>query len=564
MRYHSPSRRHFLQGLGRAALTLPLLPSLMPHAAGAQGLSVPRFFVATWVGHGGISYENTYPLDGATTLTQTEMYPASGGSPAHIIRSARLRDCKVTHASTAAARQQVLSDFDAGAARVSPLIGSYVSDALLDKMNVLRGIDFLTWGFHNRGFLGNFLDYDGGPTQGRLPTIDAVIASSNTFYSAAERALLRAPSVAMGWVDLSATRSGTAVAPNPFKYREAGALFDRLFQGVQSTPGQQVDPRVSLVDRVHQDYVRLARGAFGPGRRLSADDRVRLEEYVASLSDISTRMRATTGSSCSVPTITSGQRARSVVDTEWNTIAGATAGEREANQRAAMELTNMILVAAFMCGSTRQAALALPALVDQWNPSVFNTPNQIEPVRTDAHGMCFHNHTMPDRQQLLMRGQRYSFEYGYLDLVKRMANAQVVPGVSMLDQAVVYWGGESGPVTHDAKCMPTVITGGGAGYFKTGYYVDYTHRTRGIRPSWGGPNWFAGVPQNRLLANFAQAMGLVPADYELSDAAYATKYPARGGRVPGYGDPTISPGDDKAPYPVASLNDMSVGLPVIT
>jgi hypothetical protein len=76
--------------------------------------------------------------------------------------------------------------------------------------------------------------------------------------------------------------------------------------------------------------------------------------------------------------------------------------------------------------------------------------------------------------------------------------------------------------------------------------------------------WRAGVPQNRLLANVCQAMGLEPADYELSDAAYATKFPGRGGRVPGYGDPFIEPGDDKVPYLPQQVADLSAKLPVIT
>jgi hypothetical protein len=71
------------------------------------------------------------------------------------------------------------------------------------------------------------------------------------------------------------------------------------------------------------------------------------------------------------------------------------------------------------------------------------------------------------------------------------------------------------------------------------------------------------LPQNRLLANIAQAMGLAPGDYELNDTAYATKFASRGGKVPGYGDPLVEPGDDKVPYPPALVNDMSAKLPLL-
>jgi hypothetical protein len=59
-------------------------------------------------------------------------------------------------------------------------------------------------------------------------------------------------------------------------------------------------------------------------------------------------------------------------------------------------------------------------------------------------------------------------------------------------------------------------------------------------------------------------MGLTPAEYELSDAAYATKFAARGGKVPGYGDPLLETGDDKVPYLPESVADMSTKLPVVT
>jgi hypothetical protein len=162
-----------------------------------------------------------------------------------------------------------------------------------------------------------------------------------------------------------------------------------------------------------------------------------------------------------------------------------------------------------------------------------------------------------------MRSQRFFFQYGFADLVAKLDAAQVVPGVSMLDQSVVYWSSESGPSTHNAKCLPTILAGGGGGYFSTGNYVDYTNRARVIRARYGDM-WYAGLPQNRLLANIAQAMGLTPGEYELDDAAYGTKFPTRGGKVPGYGDPFVEGGDDKVPYLPEVVADMSTKLPVIT
>ncbi|MDP3154407.1 MAG: DUF1552 domain-containing protein [Archangium sp.] len=568
MKFHRLSRRHFLQGIGGASLALPLLPSLMNRAE-AQSMTAPRFFVSTWVGHGGISAENAYPIDSTVSLTDHTLTPAAGSELAHLAKAGRLVDLKRTHAATTSARSQGLTDFDAGAARFSPLLGSFVEDSLLAKMNVLRGIDFLTFGGHTRGYLGNFANRDGGVDNGLadspVPTIDAVIAASSKFYSTGDRALLKAPVLNGAGPHLSSFRSGTGVANNPYRVSRLGEFYDLLFGGVNTTPGMQVDPRVSLLDRVNQDYRRLSRGAFGPGRRISTEDRQRLEEYVSGVETISARMRAMVSAGCSLPTVATGQRTlylrEGEADWDWDQ-ASPMPQQRVADQKTVLELRNQMLVNSFLCGTSRMAVMSFSSIRDQWDPLIFNTASQTEAQRTDAHGMLFHNHTLADRQQHLVASQRFFMQYGFIDLVRRMQATQVLPGVTMLDQAVVYWSSESGPSTHDAKSVPTILAGGGGGFFQTGNYVDYTNRTRAIRGRWGNP-WVAGIPQNRVLANIAQAMGLAPADYELNDTAYSTKFASRGGKVPGYGDPFVEPGDDKVPYPPAMVAAMSDKLPLL-
>ncbi len=568
MKFHRLSRRHFLQGIGGASLALPLLPSLMNRAE-AQSMTAPRFFVSTWVGHGGISAENAYPIDSTVSLTDFTLTPAAGTELAHIAKTGRLVDLKRTHAAALSARTQAITDFDAGAARFSPLLGSFVEDSLLAKLNVLRGVDFLTFGGHTRGYLGNFTNRDGGVDNGLadspVPTIDAVIAASPKFYSTGDRALLKAPVLNAAGPHLSSFRSGTGVANNPYRVSRLGEFYDLLFGGVNTTPGMQVDPRVSLLDRVNQDYRRLSRGAFGPGRRISTEDRQRLEEYVSGVETISARMRAMVSAGCSLPTVETGQRPlylrEGEADWDWDQ-ASPMPQQRVADQKTVLELRNQMLVNSFLCGTSRMAVMSFSSIRDQWDPLVFNTPSQTEVQRTDAHGMLFHNHALADRQQHLVASQRFFMQYGFIDLVRRMQATQVLPGVTMLDQAVVYWSSESGPSTHDAKSVPAIMAGGGGGFFSTGNYVDYTNRTRAIRGRYGNP-WLAGVPQNRVLANIAQAMGLAPSDYELNDAAYGTKFASRGGKVPGYGDPFVEPGDDKVPYPPEMVSAMSDKLPLL-
>jgi len=552
MLHHKSSRRHFLQGLGGITLAVPLLPSLMSRAE-AQSVTAPKFFVSTWVGHGGVSAENTYPLDPHVTFTDTTIAPTDGVDPAHVIKSARLLDLKRTHAQTAAARAQVLEDLDNGMSRVSPLIGSFVSDALLAKMNLLRGIDFLDFGGHTRGYLGNFANNDGeGDPASATPTVDYAISQSPSFYAAGERALLKAPVVTVGGPQLSTFPSGSGVGRNPFSTHRVGELFDLLFAGVRTEPGQ-VDPRASLVDRVFADYSRTARGAFGPGRRISREDRGRLEEHMAGMQAIGDRMKALVTAGCTVPPtmprdVRDEYARNGEADWEW-TGNLRTPSERISDQRAVCELTNMLLVSAFSCGTTRMAVLNIPSLLEQWDPETFRTPTHTPTQRTDSHELVFHNHMLEDRQRHILLSQRFFFQHIYVDLLEKMSRAQVLPGVSILDRAVAYWGSESGPSTHNAKSIPTILVGDAGGFFNTGNYVDYTHRTRNIRGQYGNM-WQHGVPQNQLLANIAQSMGLARNEYEI-------------GGQPGYGAIRLDTTNNKVPYSPAMVAGMSAKLPII-
>lgn len=565
MKYNRLTRRHVLQGLG-ISLALPLLPSLSARADG--GAALPKFLVSQWYPHGGISVENTYPIYGTSSaLTSSTMFAATGAEPAHHLSSAKLVDLKRTHAQVSAQRLQVLPDYDNGAARVSPLIGSFVSDAVLQQLNVLLGVDLMHYCGHTRGYLGNFSNRDGIPTglaDVPIPTIDAVIANSTNFYSAAERASQKAPAIGVfGGELLSSVVSGSGVATNPFHANSIGDLFQLLFQGVSSTPGT-VDPRVAVVDRVYADYHRVVSASSAPGRRISLEDKARLTEYMDNVKGISDRMRAIAASSCDLPpTPTAAQKAQQLrnPDYQWGAGTPTTAAGQASLQRSTLELANMLLVHAFQCGTTRIAIQKLPGLHVKWDPNYFNDASTSG--ASDTHQQLFHRHAEVARQQYLMETQRFLFQYAYVDLIERMRTTQVVPGVSMLDQSLVYWAAECGPVTHQGMALPAILAGKAGGFFKTGNYVDYRNFER---PVSRGPQAFNfGVPQNRLLGTICQAMGLAPAEYELSDAVYGTKFPGRGGKVPGYGDPGFGiAGLNKTPFPQAELNAMSDALPVVT
>ncbi len=578
MKYNPLSRRHLLQGAGGVALALPFMPSLMS-AAHAQTIVKPKFFVMMAHGHGGIAAENMYPINASVSgsLQSQPLYAAMNGAPKHDIVSGSLLALKRTHAQTAGSRLQPMADFDNGAARVSPLIGSYISDELLAKMNLLSGLDVMSGAGHWAGMLGNFANTFGGPPDPSLgrstrqvPSIDYVIAQSKSFYSDADRPLLRAPSVLLGGWGLSSYKSGDDIGDNPYRAWNAGELYDRLFGRLNTVPGQ-TDPDAPLVDLLYQDYKRLARGAFGPGRRIGKDDKVRLEAHMANLQDISARLKAVAGPGCTVPALPAADRSRYLrggdVTWEWDDKLN-TRDSQLADVKLTNELYNLMVVQAFMCGTTRM-------MIRTVSPLAIPDPAFIE----DYHHALFHNHAQPKQQEAIIGNQRLQMDSSFIDLVRKMNQTEVLPGVKMLDQALVYWTAECGISTHDNIGFPTIVAGSGGGFLKTGNYVDYRNHSADVGLGYQVGlddvqrevvRLYRGIPQNRWLATICQAMGLTAAEYELPDdhfddkanpTPYRLKFPNRGGRAPGYGDSAFK--CYFCSYPSHMIQDMSEPMPLL-
>ncbi len=578
MKYRPLSRRHLLQGAGGFALALPFMPSLMSQAH-AQSIPKPKFLVLMAHGHGGVSAENTYPVNATVSanLTSSTLYAAMNGAPKHDIVSGDLLSLKRTHAQTAASRSQVIKDFDNGAARISPMIGSFVPDALLAKMNLLCGLDVMCGSGHWAGMFGNFGNSFGGPpdpANGRsvkqVPTIDYVVSQSNKFYSDADRTLVRAPSLMLGNWGTSFYRSGNDVGENPYRSWNLGDMYDKLFAGVNTKPGQ-TDPDAPLVDVLYDDYKRLARGAFGPARRLGKDDRVRLEAHMSNLQEISQRLKAVTSAACTLPTITSTQRNDFIrggdVTWDWDSAPPDAAGQL-ADVKAASELFNLMTIQAFLCGTTR-------IVVRTVSPLLAPDPTYIQ----DYHHALFHNHFVPQIQEDYMANHRQAFQMAFVDLISKMNATEVLPGVPLLDQSLVYWTAESGVSTHDNLTFPTIAAGSAGGFLKTGQYVDYRNTLVGsgmgystgiTDPEREVVRLYRGIAQNRWLATICQAMGLDPVDYELKDDFFddpalpttnRLKFPERGGMAPGYGDSAFK--SYFYSWPEHIVRDMSEVMPLL-
>ncbi len=601
MRYNRMTRRHFLHGAGKSMLALPLLPSLMSTAE-AQALPNSKCMVMFWTGHGGLQAENLYPVETnpaiASQLSSQSLYSGQG----HNISYGSLLNMKTTRGSNLSGLTSMLgndidgmvgaagyssnragADFDNGQARISPIIGSFVSESHIAKMNLINGLDLMYDANHTNAQSGNYCNYNGNSlgaagqtTTGMpnvwVPTIDAVIAKSSQFYGGsspiARSTLFNCYYGGTGDIDgfISCERTASGIVPNSNAPQTVGAAFNLLFSSLKSASNTSViDKKNFILNNVYQDYSRLARGAFGPGRRLGKEDRGRLEEFMTNLNSILSGVISGSGATCSIPGISASDKSSLTDGAFGNPIDSSTYPN-------ILSLYNQIIAASFACGVCKIFIVGLPGLKDQFIPegSVGATFSDGK-NNTDSHQGLFHNLGIANRQQMLTESMRYFFQYGFYDLVQKL-DATPATGGTLLDQSLLFWTHESGTKTHSGQSLPMITAGSAGGFFKTGKYVDFRHPGR---PGFEyGKQFYQGIPYNRFLATAMQSMGLSASEYELSANLFAGttgRVPVTSsGTVPGYGHPyqqayTVGK-DGTTPVFIYdyTLNDMSVPLPIIT
>ncbi len=512
----SSSRRQFLRGAAGFTLALPFLDSLSdkPAQAGVPPYAANPRFVAMTTQHGGVWGANMWPGD--------EMLPSSHNLYAgHTARHGTLTPAVV-----------------GGTASLSPVLtadAALLTSALASKMNLLRGLDVPHYlGHHTGGELGNFAaEFDAtpmGPVTTHRPTIDQVLAYSPSFYP--DLSTIRQRSLHIGththhsWTRANPNDPTSAVQPVPLS-QSAQALFDLIFVPEEV----EENPRPLVVDRVIEHYRRLRQGSFGDARRLSTHDAQRLDDHMDRLRDLQTRLNAV--ASCGdVPPLGG--------DTGGLDVGGYSS-DIDAMRRY-YQLYNDVIVAAFVCGTSR---IAVVNSGETWS-------TEFPGLCCDWHQLVAHesHHADGARQAILVEAKQRFFEWVFLDLVNKL-DVEESEGITYLDNSLVFWVQESGATTHDAISLPIVSAGSAAGHFETGRYVDYRNRTNtslahdyslehaALRP---------GIPYQRFLANVMMSMGLSPSEFEQPGER-------------GYGDNFI---ESSNWMPQQYMNDASQPLPLLT
>jgi hypothetical protein len=505
VRYESISRRHFLQGLG-CSLALPLLPSLASRASAAP-FDAPKYFIAIGTPHGCVPIEDWAPVE--MPLNEVQLY---SGDPSQGF------DHRMHWGALPQLIQPNVHAYNpSGTPELSRVLGSFLNP-YLDKLTLINGLDIPFYIAHHRGGnLGNYhaMDNNGGNLGSlhlpSMPTIDRVIARSPSFYPAGDPFTARSINFSSHGMQISfdgpvgsvdrLPQTGSGSTPS------ARGIFDALFGGGGSVPASPSDPRLSLIDRVLEDYNRVMTTPSGEGSRISNSDRNRLDEFVTGLRDVERKVQ-NLGVTCEEQQPPSsgisfdyGEDRHSVLAGDWDVYLD-------------------VVVAALRCGRSRVATMGTNNMADDYGGS--------------WHQDIPHRGRPDIAVDYIVRSHRFAAENIYARLLEKLdVSIDGVNDTTYLDNALVVWNHEAGQETHNAESFPTLVAGGAGGFLQTGLYVDYrnlandgaidpgrTDLAHASRP---------GVPYNRWLYTALRAMGIPDAEYKVGPLA----------QMEGYADPYV-------------------------
>jgi len=500
-------------------VALPILPSLLPKAH-AQVPS-PSNLIIIGSEHGGTGYRDWYPqalrdpLNPPPSLTEQQLFTGSATDGMdHKIRHARLNTLLTAEPGHPG------GDVDSGQARLSYILNSQFNP-YIEKMNLYQGIDIgPEYQGHGVGVIsGNISGVSNSATYRDLqatPSLDQFLAAHPNFYGGASDHSVGSIIIAgrsLSW-DSSFQRL-------PSNGSSANGLFNNVFSKYDQDP-QAIAKRQQkkfLVDKVLEDYNNLMSGAYGLGRKISSEDRQKVEGQIESLFNIQKKVTGASNN-CSL--------VGAPATNDWDTRLD-------------------LIVAAMNCGATRLATL--------WSPVMSNIPNYHQDVAhqagSDAGRRLDHSNNFRSQTNTIVA-----------KLIEKMDAVDVGGGKTLLDQSLVYWQHESGVATHSGYSVNLVSFGSANGFLNTGHFVDYRNLSNYGLANNKKFETKPGLLVNQWWTTICQAMGMRPQDYETGgEPGYGTFH--RSTRYP-YGSAGWHGHRDHLPYPERIYQATGNTLPIIT
>ncbi|WP_413288408.1 DUF1552 domain-containing protein [Bdellovibrio sp. HCB337] len=258
MYYCKKTRRQFLVGAGKTLLALPMLPSLLPVEAFAQSTVSPKRMMLFWFDHNNLNV----------------LWPAKSSA--------------TTAVGTSGAKEVLLRNLGT-ATSFSPVLSNarYESLKNADQLTIVRGLDAsVPYGSSHGNFaLAQATDRN---SEGGYPTIDTVLEASKTLYPdstpANVRKAIRVDLLGAGGLFYQKVGTSTQVIPG---YNSTGLkkFYTEVFSsltGGTTTPADTTNQlKSNILNRVYGSYT-----DFKNGRRISADDKARLDQHMGYISDL--------------------------------------------------------------------------------------------------------------------------------------------------------------------------------------------------------------------------------------------------------------------------------------
>lgn len=522
MKFNRLSRRHFLQGAGGFTLSLPFLPSIMPRDVLAEVPADGKFFIFFSTSHGGLNPLNWSPDTRNYNWAPSEQSVMYSGD-AMLGLDHRIRHKPLNQLLTGG---RVSSVFHSG------------YNTLLPKMNIIEGLGILFGHGHQSGaFLGNMhgnsnRDFRTGVDSSLqyvppVPTLDQILAESPNFYPTGGPQTARILNLGGGESPSFRFLNGT-VQPN-IHWWGIRDIFNHVFG---DTAGTQADPnRITMLNRVYEDYQRLMSPGTSNGARLSADDAQAIEQTMDSISEVQQRI-ANLGVAGTCNTVGIGGTRYGATDP----IDNQNAFHQATRQLYATHWSTYVdlIVTAINCGLCRIYTIPIGSPSD---------------YQGDYHQNVAHQWDQEPAQAYIRDAHEFVSSHFILPMLTRLNDVRTIDGGTLLDNGLVVWQHECWWPTHELKSIPTMMAGSLNGFFRTGYYLDYRNLSNsGLRgSSYNGssrtfdPNhpyyhMYPGVPINQWLHTIFQGMGISRNEYIARSGIPA------GTQMYGYGDHTLQQG----------------------
>ncbi|WP_439631468.1 DUF1552 domain-containing protein [Gemmata sp.] len=424
------TRRHALRGLG-AVVSLPFLECMVPAGARAAAAKPPVRLVWLYAGSG---------------MFMPAFKPAVVGK--------NWTDAKEFPADT------MLSNNVKIAPEVKPL-------ATLDPLLPFKAdVSILSGLFHQGAFTRGTVVRHGQDPMCHLTGADLFrvpgIASRNSVSvdRVAARHLgqhTRIPSLALSHdrnMTINYTETGSPVPCdwNPWD------VFQRLFSGPTAAEKAQAETRYLQKKSVLDAVVAETKALHGA---LGAADRERLDEYLTQLREIEERaVQARKWEGVPLPTVPAGVKPLPKVAGVGQTLDLGNPQAAAGNFGPRVRLMLDVLVLALQTDQTRVATAVLGHMGDVYKEEKLN----------DAYHGYTHGISGPGGQVGMAAVDR--LRIGHVAyLLGRMKAVQEADGSTLLDNALVHFGGGMG-TWHESTDLANLVAGHGGGQFKMGEHLD--------------------------------------------------------------------------------------------